>query len=187
MDSTAKPRSPLTLSRRGAVFGVPATGLTVLAATSARCDSAPTGDDFAFHQVDVFSPEPFRGNPLAVVVGADRLSDAQMALFSKWTNLSETTFLLRPTATGADYRIQSLYGGSEAAVAPEPGDLAAAQAVMAMLPFDQPPLYARIDMVRLGSGQLALIEAELIEPYLYPEQDPGFGARMADALLGRLR
>lgn len=94
-------------------------------------------------------------------------------------------------AKPGDCRIQSLYGGTEVAVAPAPTDRAAAQAIMAMLPFDQPPLYARIDMVRLaknsdGDGTLALIEAEMIEPYLYPQQDAGFGARMAEALLGRL-
>ncbi len=94
--------------------------------------------------------------------------------------------LIKRAAAG-DYRIQSLYGGSEVAMTPAPADLAAAQAVMAMLPFDQPPLYARIDMVRLDDGTLALIEAEMIEPYLYPEQDAGFAARMAGALLGRLR
>jgi len=62
--------------------------------------------EFAFQQVDVFSTEPFRGNPLAVVLGADGLSDAEMARFANWTNLSETTFLLRPTKAGADYRVR---------------------------------------------------------------------------------
>ena len=64
-------------------------------------------------------------------------------------------------------------------------DRAAAEAVMTMLPFDEPPLYARIDMVRMDSGQLAVIEAELIEPYLYPEQGPGFGKMFADATIDR--
>lgn len=59
-----------------------------------------------FQQVDVFSSQPLRGNPLAVVAGADALSDAQMAAFARWTNLSETTFLLRPTAPEADYRVR---------------------------------------------------------------------------------
>ncbi|MBC7492013.1 MAG: PhzF family phenazine biosynthesis protein [Novosphingobium sp.] len=79
-----------------------------------------TPPDFAFHQVDVFSPEPFRGNPLAVVVGADRLDDAQMALFSKWTNLSETTFLLRPTNPAADYRVRIFSVGEELPFAGHP-------------------------------------------------------------------
>ncbi|MFM5955363.1 MAG: RimK family alpha-L-glutamate ligase [Novosphingobium sp.] len=86
-------------------------------------------------------------------------------------------------ANGEDYRIQSLYGGRELPLDPGPADRAAAEAVMAMLPFAQPPLYARIDMVRLEDGQLAVIEAELIEPYLYPEQGPGFGAMLAAAIL----
>ncbi|MFC7552457.1 PhzF family phenazine biosynthesis protein [Pseudoroseomonas wenyumeiae] len=62
--------------------------------------------DFAFQQVDVFSSRPLKGNPVAVVIGADGLSDAQMAAFANWTNLSETTFLLRPTSPEADYRLR---------------------------------------------------------------------------------
>lgn len=61
---------------------------------------------FAFQQVDVFSARPLRGNPLAVVLGADALSDTQMAALANWTNLSETTFLLQPTTSGADYRVR---------------------------------------------------------------------------------
>ena len=61
---------------------------------------------FPFHQVDVFSTIPFGGNPLAVVGDADALTDAQMAAFARWTNLSETTFLLRPTLPDADYRVR---------------------------------------------------------------------------------
>lgn len=61
---------------------------------------------FAFQQVDVFTAVPLLGNPLAVVQGADALSEAQMAAFARWTNLSETTFLLRPTVAGADYRVR---------------------------------------------------------------------------------
>ena len=90
-------------------------------------------------------------------------------------------------AQPGDYRIQSSYGGTETAHSPAPGDRAAAEGVMALLPFAQAPLYARIDMVRLPSGGLALIEAELIEPYLYPLQGPGFAQAMARAVLGRLR
>jgi PhzF family phenazine biosynthesis protein len=62
--------------------------------------------NFAFQQVDVFTSRPLRGNPLAVVVGADALTDTQMAAFANWTNLSETTFLLQPTMIGADYRVR---------------------------------------------------------------------------------
>ncbi len=45
-----------------------------------------------FHQLDVFSAVPLKGNPLAVVHAAQGLDDATMAAFARWTNLSETTF-----------------------------------------------------------------------------------------------
>jgi PhzF family phenazine biosynthesis protein len=57
-------------------------------------------------QVDVFTTEPYRGNPVAVVLEADGLDDATMQRFANWTNLSETTFLLEPTVAGADYRVR---------------------------------------------------------------------------------
>jgi PhzF family phenazine biosynthesis protein len=61
---------------------------------------------FNFKQVDVFSREPLLGNPLAVVLQADGLSDERMAAFARWTNLSETTFLLDPVDPRADYRVR---------------------------------------------------------------------------------
>src|SRR5687768_11256952 len=59
-----------------------------------------------FQQVDVFSPDPFLGNPLAVVLDGEGLSTEEMQRFSRWTNLSETTFLLPPTTSEADYRVR---------------------------------------------------------------------------------
>ena len=59
-----------------------------------------------FSQVDVFTAVPLKGNPLAVVVDAEGLSDAEMQAFARWTNLSETTFLLPPTQPEADYRVR---------------------------------------------------------------------------------
>ena len=59
-----------------------------------------------FRQVDVFSSEPLRGNPVAVVHDAEGLTTEQMQAFAAWTNLSETTFLLAPETTGADYRLR---------------------------------------------------------------------------------
>jgi PhzF family phenazine biosynthesis protein len=61
---------------------------------------------FAFQQVDVFSAIPLKGNPLAVVLGADGLSDPEMATFANWTNLSETTFLSAPAHPDADYKVR---------------------------------------------------------------------------------
>lgn len=59
-----------------------------------------------FRQVDVFTTEPLLGNPLAVVHGADAMSDEEMQRFARWTNLSETTFLLAPSDPAADYRVR---------------------------------------------------------------------------------
>ncbi len=59
-----------------------------------------------FSQVDVFTDRLTAGNPVAVVHDADDLSEEQLAAFANWTNLSETTFLLRPTDPAADYRLR---------------------------------------------------------------------------------
>jgi PhzF family phenazine biosynthesis protein len=59
-----------------------------------------------FRQVDVFSATPYLGNPLAVVLRADGLETAEMARFARWTNLSETTFVLAPSDPRADYRVR---------------------------------------------------------------------------------
>lgn len=59
-----------------------------------------------FHQLDVFSAEALKGNPLAVVHAAGGLDDARLAAIARWTNLSETTFLLPPTDPAADYRVR---------------------------------------------------------------------------------
>jgi len=73
-----------------------------------------------FHQLDVFSAEAFLGNPLAVVHDADDLSWVQMAAFARWTNLSETTFLMRPSTQGADYRVRIFTPGGELPFAGHP-------------------------------------------------------------------
>lgn len=59
-----------------------------------------------FQVIDVFSEEPFRGNPLAVVHDASGISDEEMLQLTRWLNLSETTFLLPPTDAAADYRVR---------------------------------------------------------------------------------
>jgi PhzF family phenazine biosynthesis protein len=61
---------------------------------------------FQFTQVSVFSADPLTGNPLAVVHAGEGLSEAQMAALARWTNLSETTFLLPPTDPVADYYVR---------------------------------------------------------------------------------
>jgi PhzF family phenazine biosynthesis protein len=59
-----------------------------------------------FAQVDVFGHGPCSGNPVAVVLGAEGMSDEEMQRFATWTNLAETTFVLPPTRPEADYRVR---------------------------------------------------------------------------------
>jgi PhzF family phenazine biosynthesis protein len=73
-----------------------------------------------FVQVDVFTSEPYRGNPLAVVLDGAGLGDEQMQQFARWTNLSETTFLLPPTDPTADYRVRIFTPGGELPFAGHP-------------------------------------------------------------------
>ena len=78
----------------------------------------------AFQQVDVFTDTAFMGNPLAVVLDGTGLSDTQMLTFARWTQLSETTFVLPPTAegaaAGADYRVRIFTPGMELPFAGHP-------------------------------------------------------------------
>ncbi|HEY0260730.1 MAG TPA: PhzF family phenazine biosynthesis protein [Lacisediminihabitans sp.] len=73
-----------------------------------------------FAQVDVFGAQALLGNPVAVVVDAEGMPDAQMAAFARWTNLSETTFLLPPTDPAADYRLRIFTPGGELPFAGHP-------------------------------------------------------------------
>lgn len=73
-----------------------------------------------FVQMDVFTAEPYLGNPVAVVLDAEGLTDDQMAAFARWTNLSETTFVLPPTTPDADYRLRIFTPGGELPFAGHP-------------------------------------------------------------------
>ncbi|AWW74231.1 hypothetical protein CD351_07285 [Erythrobacter sp. KY5] len=98
----------------------------------------------------------------------------------------ELSHALRKKAADGEYRIQSLYGGTESAHEPSDSEATAARAIIDALPFDA-PLYARIDMLRADDDTLMVMEAELIEPYLYPEQAPHLGERIARAVAKRLK
>ena len=73
-----------------------------------------------FSQVDVFSSEPFAGNPVAVVHDGSGLTTEQMQRFALWTNLSETAFLLPPDVPGADYQVRIFTPGAELPFAGHP-------------------------------------------------------------------
>ena len=73
-----------------------------------------------FSQVDVFTTEPYRGNPVAVVHDAAGIDDMAMLRFANWTNLSETTYLLPPSSPAADYRLRIFTPVSELGFAGHP-------------------------------------------------------------------
>ena len=73
-----------------------------------------------FRQVDVFTGVPYKGNPLAVVLEGTGLDDEAMQHFARWTNLSETTFLLPPSSDSADYRVRIFTPGGELPFAGHP-------------------------------------------------------------------
>lgn len=75
---------------------------------------------FRFSQVNVFSADPLGGNPLAVVHAAEGLSEEHMAALARWTNLSETTFLLPATDPGADYHVRIFTPNAELPFAGHP-------------------------------------------------------------------
>jgi PhzF family phenazine biosynthesis protein len=73
-----------------------------------------------FAQVDVFTEVAFEGNPLAVVIDGNGLSDVEMQGFANWTSLSETTFLLPPIHPDADYRVRIFTASTELPFAGHP-------------------------------------------------------------------
>jgi len=93
-------------------------------------------------------------------------------------------------AKSGDYRIQSVFGGTEETYTPSSAERANAREILDALDFI--PLYARVDLLRGNDGQLKLIELELLEPYLYLAHAPGDGAenkgaqKLASAVLKRL-
>ena len=82
-----------------------------------------------FKQVDVFTSKSFFGNPVAVILDAEGLDGAQMQRIAGWTNLSETTFVLKPTQPGANYRLRIFTPRAELPFAGHP-TLGSAHAVL---------------------------------------------------------
>jgi PhzF family phenazine biosynthesis protein len=121
-----------------------------------------------FAQVDVFTTEPYRGNPVAVVLDGSTLSDAQMQQIAHWTNLSETTFVLRPTDPEADYRVRIFTPVAELPFAGHP-TLGTCHAWLAMggAPRSSGDAIvqecaAGLVRIRRGEGQLAFAAPPLI-------------------------
>jgi PhzF family phenazine biosynthesis protein len=73
-----------------------------------------------FELIDVFAETPFTGNPLAVVHAAEGLPDEDMVHITRWLNFSETTFLLPPEDSAADYKVRIFTPASELPFAGHP-------------------------------------------------------------------
>ena len=80
--------------------------------------TAQTMQQRRFTQVDVFTAVPYKGNPVPVVLDGQGLTDAEMQAFANWTNLSETTFVLPATVSGAGAGRHARGPGSTASPAP---------------------------------------------------------------------
>ncbi|QFR00469.1 PhzF family phenazine biosynthesis protein [Streptomyces phaeolivaceus] len=80
----------------------------------------PSDRLLGFAQVDVFAETPYFGNPVAVVLDSEGVSDAAMARLARWTNLSETTFVRPPRHPEADYELRIFTPGGEIPFAGHP-------------------------------------------------------------------
>jgi PhzF family phenazine biosynthesis protein len=83
----------------------------------------------SYKVVDVFTDRPLRGNPVAVLLDAEGLDTEEMQAIARWTNLSETTFVLPPTTNEADYRLRIFTPRSELPFAGHP-TLGSAHAIL---------------------------------------------------------
>jgi glutathione synthase/RimK-type ligase-like ATP-grasp enzyme len=105
------------------------------------------------------------------------LAEGEFSLIYFGGELSHT---ILKTPKSGDFRVQEEHGGLIRPVQPSPRLLARAEEAMAVL--DDVPLYARTDFVRIGEGDFAIMEFELIEPSLYFRMDPASAGRFADVV-----
>ncbi len=136
-----------------------------------------------FAQVDVFTTEPYHGNPVAVVLDASGLSDADMQQIAHWTNLSETTFVLSPSAAEADYHVRIFTPSVELPFAGHP-TLGTCHAWLEMggAPKDAAAVVqqcaAGLVRIRRGADQLAFAAPPLLRSGPVDEADVERVARM---------
>lgn len=135
-----------------------------------------------FQQVDVFTATPYLGNPVAVVLDGQGLSTEQMQRFARWTNLSETTFLLPPTAPGADYAVRIFTPTTELPFAGHP-TLGTCHAWLSTTPEDPDTIVqecgAGLVTIRRTDGRLAFAAPPLVRS---GPVDDALVARIVDVL-----
>ena len=121
---------------------------------------------FRFKQVDAFTARPLLGNPVAVVLDADQLTADEMQRIASWTNLSETTFVLRPTVAEPAYRLRIFTPGHELPFAGHP-TIGSCHAVLESGIVDAPQ--GRL-VQECGAGNLRLrVEGEPADRWIYVE------------------
>jgi glutathione synthase/RimK-type ligase-like ATP-grasp enzyme len=96
----------------------------------------------------------------------------------------ELSHAVRKRPAQGDFRVQSIWGGTASRTEPEAPRVELAERALALL--DEPPLYARVDLVAGPAGAPCLIELELIEPNLYMIEDPPAAEKLAEATLAVL-
>jgi PhzF family phenazine biosynthesis protein len=131
-----------------------------------------------FSQVDVFTTTPYGGNPVAVVLDGAGLSTEEMQRFARWTNLSETTFVLPATVEDADYRVRiftpvlelpfaghptlgTCHAWLEASAGAEPTDTIVQECAAGLVPVRRTPdglAFAAPPLVRSGPVEEALVQ-----------------------------
>ncbi|MGP1665074.1 MAG: PhzF family phenazine biosynthesis protein [Rhodanobacter sp.] len=144
-------------------------------------------DAFRFLQLDVFASRLFSGNPLAVVIGAEGLDGDTMQRMARWTNLSETTFLLPPTAPQADYRVRIFTPHQELPFAGHPSVGSAYAAIEAGLvdvgktALIQQCAAGLLPVQVIGQGPTRIIHVQAPPAQLSPVGD-GLRAQLSQAL-----
>ncbi|CAN5736087.1 ATP-grasp domain protein [soil metagenome] len=133
----------------------------------------PDLDDVVRYAAGLFAQRSFMLQPFMTSV----IDEGEHSLIY-FAGAYSHTILKTPKA--ADFRVQEEHGGVIRATSPEPLLRRRADAIMAT--FAEPPLYARVDLVRTPDHDFALMELELIEPSLYLSYDDGAAERFATAI-----
>ncbi len=142
---------------------------------------------FQYVQLDVFASRLFDGNPLAVVIDADDLDTDAMQRIARWTNLSETAFLLRPTQPQADYRVRIFTTRQELPFAGHPSvgsayvAIAAGKVTEGKRSLVQECVAGLLPVRVDGEGDTRVIHVQA-PPATIERCDDAFAAKVAEAL-----
>ena len=134
------------------------------------------------HRLQLHDPLPDESRGRAMMIQPFLRSVAQEGEYSIMLFGGEYSHAIVKRPKTGDYRVQPHLGGSEQSCAPPPGSIELAKAALAAAPAEA--AYARVDMIRDGSGALAIIELELIEPALWLQHAPDGGAAFGRAVTG---